>query len=200
MQSAQANSNGAKNSPRFDMSAHEAPALQDSGWIFFFAAFIVQLTATNFCITHSHLHFSTIHFKFCICIHFMNFRTNKMQAELCDLLYCWSFSFTCPLTPSTVITKLFLSLLSSDLVFSFCKVLQCCQHCSLLIINFEELTCFQYWDMKWKGNFNNKGTCDSWSKKRRRFVRNQKFLYVQIYLLVAAQRQKECMRDHMVKQ
>lgn len=100
---AQANSNGAKTSPQFGKSAQEAPALQDWGCIFFFAAFIAQVNSENFwSITYSHLHFSTVYSKFCICILCMSFRTSNTW-----VLYCWSLPFTCPPTLPTVITSYF---------------------------------------------------------------------------------------------
>lgn len=107
-------------------------------------------------------------------------------------LYCWSSSYTCPPTLCTAIASC-LSLPSSDLVFCFCTVLQYCWQSSLLLINSELLTCFQHWDTKCHGNSNN-STCDWWSWKRRRLLRNEKFLYMHIHLPAAAQRRKQHIR------
>lgn len=97
----------------------------EAGFFFFFAVFIVQLTATNICITHSHLDFLTMHFKFCICIHFMNFITNKMQAELC--VYFIAEAFPSPAHSHHLLSLLncfchFLAVTLSSLFAKYCNV------------------------------------------------------------------------------
>lgn len=117
----------------------------------FFPVFTAQVSSINSSsITYSHLHFATIYI-----LHRHTQHEVQNQQYMITLLL--KLSLHLPTHTICCHYQLFLSLLSSDLAFSFCKMLQDCWHSRLFIMKSEVFACFQYCDMKQGGNFNNNG-------------------------------------------